>query len=909
MRKGIALWTLLVGAALAQNGLAQPSESNQPLPTVVEGKARFQILSPTLIRLEYDENASFEDRTTFFAVNRDFPEVEYATGVADGWREIRTEKLLLRYRRGSGRFGPDNLSIRPRDTADSFTARPVWERPCEPGAACQAEDADRRGTVRVRRSHADYAGTGYAGPFDGNAARLVWTVENVPQAGPYAVAVRYASETAATTLRLRVNEGDAHSLELAATERWDERWNAWGEVADTVRLRAGTNRIALSCPEDSCAAYLDYLAVTEPGADLASREPAPTPGNLGGWRHDLGNVRGEVPLHDGLLSRRGWYLLNDSSTPTWNGDGWLEARERSDTYQDGYFFGYGKDYKTALHDFARLTGPPPLLPRWAFGVWFSRFYPYSASDYRQTVVPRFRDERVPLDALIIDTDFKTPNRWNGWNWKEKLFPRPEAFLDWTEREGIQVALNVHPSIMESDPQFPKADSIGGGLISETDCPRWQNVTEPCSVWNWSNRRHAASYLSLHEPFERQGVDFWWLDWCCDASRATMRGLTPDGWVNHLYATHRREQSRRRFVLSRIGASWQNRSAVKPGPWAAHRSAIHFTGDTYPTWEMLAFQSKFTIREGNIGVPYVSHDIGSFHAGGPRADSLPGDLYARWVQFGAFQPIFRLHGHHGERLPWNYQGAVRETAARFMRLREALVPYTYTLARQAHDTGLPMVRGLYLNYPETENAYRFDRQYLLGNQLLVAPAAKPGQEIKKEIWFPPGRWTDFFTGKVYEGRSVETLTVPLERMPVCAKAGGIVPMQPYMKHVGQKPVDPLRVRVYPGADGRFRLYEDAGSGLDYENGQHAWTELRYDESQQTFTIGATEGSYSSQPAARDYRVTFVNAARPDAVLVDGRPLSEKEDENSEPGWRYEESSLMVYVSDVPRTSGAKITLAP
>ncbi|PSQ89695.1 MAG: alpha-xylosidase, partial [Bacteroidetes bacterium QS_8_64_10] len=123
------MWTLLVGAALAQNGLAQPSESNQP-PTVVEGKARFQILSPTLIRLEYDENASFEDRTTFFAANRDFPEVEYATGVADGWREIRTEKLLLRYRRGSGRFGPDNLSIRPRGTADSFTARPVWERPC-----------------------------------------------------------------------------------------------------------------------------------------------------------------------------------------------------------------------------------------------------------------------------------------------------------------------------------------------------------------------------------------------------------------------------------------------------------------------------------------------------------------------------------------------------------------------------------------------------------------------------------------------------------------------------------------------------------------------------------------------------------------------------------------------------------
>ena len=604
-----------------------------------------------------------------------------------------------------------------------------------------------------------------------------------------------------------------------------------------------------------------------PVATLANPgDPAPrTQGNLGGWYRGLDGQSGPVPLHDGILSRDGWYLLDDTISPLLvDGGRWYAPRPgHSGGYQDGYLFAYAHDYAAALGDFRDLSGPAPLLPREAFGNWFSRYSFYSASAY-QKLVARFRAAHVPLDVLIVDTDYKAPNPWNGWQWTPVFGPDPAGFLKWAHSKELAVGLNVHPSITHADPAFAAADAAAGGL--PTDSGRCQihvhDTSAVCGVWDWARPEHVKSYFSLHEPFEAQGVDFWWLDWNNDESDAQAPGLTPDTWINALYAGRERARGLRWLALSRVGSSFWNYHAPMPGAWADHRYAIHFTGDTYPTWPMLDFQIRFTAAEGaGIGLPYVSHDIGSFHG-----EKLPSDMYVRWIQFGTFQPILRLHSDHGYRLPWEYGKRASRIASGFLRLRESLVPYLYTLARKAYDSGLPMARPMYLSWPRAQEAYEFDGQYMLGDQLLVAPVAAPGKRAAKRVWFPPGEWVDVFTGAVHRGGRTERMSVPLDRMPVFARAGSVVPRQPSESRVAHGQADPLALDVYTGDSGSFELYEDSGAGFEYERGAFTRTSVRWGDGARTLTIGGARGHYGGMPAKRRYLLRFVGVRRPSRMTI-------------------------------------------
>jgi alpha-glucosidase (family GH31 glycosyl hydrolase) len=613
------------------------------------------------------------------------------------------------------------------------------------------------------------------------------------------------------------------------------------------------------------------------GADPDPAGPR-TRGNLGGWARGLDSQAGPRLLGDGLVSRDGWYFIDDShSALIVDGGRRYEARPpRRTAYQDGYLFGYGHDYPAALADYRRLSGPPPLLPRKAFGVWFSRYFPYSEGDYRDDLLPAFRRERVPLNVLVVDTDFKAPRIWNGWSWRPSLFPDPRRFLRLAHEQGLDVTLNVHPSIALSDPRFGATNAAAGGLIPALGPAVSGATVEPAAAldlhftFDWSRRSQLDSYFALHEPFERDGVDFWWLDWCCEEARSGP--LIPDGtisgdaWINSQYARRSADRGRRWPSLARIGGSFEDWSGGRPGPWGEHRSSIHFTGDAVSTWEMLDFQTRFNAAEGNAGLPYVSHDIGGFQ-GGP----LTGELYARWIQSGAFGPILRLHsGRTGDvrRLPWEFAGKPRAVAARFLRLRGALGPYLYTLGREAHDTGLPLTRAMYLQWPEHEAAYELDRQYMLGSQLLVAPVGAPGDPATKRVWFPPGRWVDIFTGERHTGPRVETLRVPLERMPVFARAGAIVPLQPEADAIARRPLRTLDLRVFAGRDGRFTLYEDGGEGFAHRRGRLARTTLRWSDRRRRLTVAAARGRFTGRVTRRAYVVEIAGVGRPRAVRVGG-----------------------------------------
>jgi hypothetical protein len=900
-----------------------------PRAIVPAGDARFEVLGDGLVRMEYSPSASFEDLPTVNAVDRHFAVPFYRTRRADGWLTITTSRATLGYKLGSGPFGPANTTVSLHG-ATGTPATLQWQSECPYGQACDAGAATLAGGAAIATDHSGYQSiAGFVGGLgNDNGASATWSVLGAP-AGEAAVTLRYANYLGALggpaprTVDLIVNGSDIKTVTLPATSSWD----TWSTVTTTVTLNAGTNSVGVRCGSgDSCTVNLDTLSVTASGGATPS---IPDPHYLGGYTRGFDTATYGTPgyscpagtptasqclaslpeMHPGILDRAGYRLLDDSQSAVWTSDGWVTTRPSGGDVQDGYLFVYGHDYTQALHDLRQLTGPSPLLPESNFGVWYSDYRPYTTSDYENSLIPAFRANNVPLDDLSVDTDWKSPDTWDGWEWNPALFPDPQAFLTWAKQQGIDVALNVHASIPDNDPKLAATQALAGGPLADgIDC----FSAVPCQTWDWSNVAQAQSYFALHQPFEQQGVSFWWLDWCCDSSTASNSGVTPDNWINHLYAEDLANKGQRGFVLSRIGSSYQEPDEVyHAGPWAGHTSTLAFTGDTWGTWNTLGLQAQLAPDEASIDEPYLSDDIGSFLGPPPGlpTDDDDGVLYSRWVQMGAFQPILRLHSSNGSRLPWQYPQPANGIAANFLRLREALVPYTYTLADDAVNSGLPITRPLYLDYPIQSDAYDNPGEYLYGPDVLVAPVTTPGTVSRQTVWLPPGQWTDWFTGATFTGPSTQTLTVPLDRLPVFVKAGAIIPEQAPMSHIGADPSAPTTLKVYPGAAGSFSLYSDAGTGTGYEQGQSSRTLVttrsgrrwhghfggrwHARSSETSVLIGPARGRYPGQPTSRRFSVQMQDVSAPRVVLLDGRPLPRATARRAN-GWSYDSADHVLTV---------------
>ena len=404
----------------------------------------------------------------------------------------------------------------------------------------------------------------------------------------------------------------------------------------------------------------------------------------------------------------------------------------------------------------------------------------------------------------------------------------------------------------------------------------------------------------------------------------MPGVTPDSWIAHLYAQQMLNQGERGFVLARIGASNGDPEAVYPaGPWSDHTSAIAFTGDAWGTWTTLAEEIQLTPAEATIGEPYVSDDIGSYLGPPPsgatepqsgKAD--PPDLYDRWVQFGTFQPIMRLHSNDENRLPWEYPEPVSGITESFLRLREALLPYTYTLAAQAHQDGMPITQPLYLDYPGQAQAYVHPEEYLYGSDMLVAPVTTPGSDAQTKVWIPPGRWIDYFTGATFTGPSTATVSDPLSRIPVFVHAGGIIPEQTSSAGSATTSPSQLDVKVYSGASGTFTLYEDSGSGLGYTNGQFTETQISdsLDSTGQDqangssrVTIGSAHGHYPGEPTRASYHIEMIDTTKPSEVTLNGSRLASRTPGSSNQGWYYEATTSTVLIITSPVSTSRTLTV--
>lgn len=616
-------------------------------------------------------------------------------------------------------------------------------------------------------------------------------------------------------------------------------------------------------------------------------------GDLKGTTRTLDEVDGWVNLESGLMARNGWAVVDDSRSLVFDDNGWIAPRTTPDNL-DLYFFGYGHDYIGCLQDFQKVAGSTPLIPRWILGNWWSRYWPYAQAEL-QGLMEEFRARDFPLSVCIVDMDWHTTttgNRsvgWTGYTWNRELFPDPRGFVAWLHEQGLRTALNLHPAdgVHPHEEQYPAmAAAMGLDPASE----------EPVEFDIAAQQFAEAYFALLHHPEEAGGVDFWWLDWQ-QGKQAKMAGLDPLWWLNHLhFYDMQREGSKRPFIFSRWGGLGN------------HRYPIGFSGDTVVSWASLAFQPYFTATATNVGYGWWSHDIGGHMWGIEEAE-----LYLRWVQYGVFSPILRLHSTsnaYSDRRPWGWGPEVESAARAAMQLRHALIPYIYTMAWRNSVEGIPLVTPLYYTHPEAEDAYVCPQAYWFGSELIAAPFTAPTVPdlglSQQAVWLPDGVWFDLFSGKEYGG-GWHTVYGDWSRIPVFAKAGAIVPLGPLIGWGGVENPAELTVHVFPGADGQFVLYEDDGESTAYQQGHAARTPFRlvWQNVALTLTIGPVEGEATLTPSCRTYKVHVYSLSETGALTVLRDGVQDEQVSIAEPRPGGSAEALMVKIHDV--APGEKVEL--
>lgn len=586
--------------------------------------------------------------------------------------------------------------------------------------------------------------------------------------------------------------------------------------------------------------------------------------NFGGTARTLDEADGEIPISDGLVSREGFAVLDDSKSMALTEDGWTAPRRKD--HEDFYFWGYGRDIEREIRDYYHLTGLQPLLPRFALGNWWSRYHRYTQQEYEE-LIRRFERENIPFSVSIIDMDWHLTDidpaygtGWTGFTWNRELFPDPEGFLAFLHRHHLKTALNLHPAQGIAAHEFCYREAaVSLGMDPE------KKETIPFQA---ENPAFLQTYFDVVlRPMEKQGVDFWWMDWQ-QGSKTSVEGLDPLWILNHFHYLVSGRNGGRKMIFSRFAG---------PG---SHRYPIGFSGDTCITWDSLKFQPYFTATASNIGFGWWSHDIGG-HMLGVRDD----ELETRWVQFGVFSPIMRLHSSDNPftgKEPWNFNASACAVMKNYLRLRHQLIPYLYSMNwRSAHD-GLPLIEPLYWKEPENELLTRdhsFRNEYYFGTELLVSPITDPmdrkAQLAEVKSWIPKGTWFDFFTGLAYRGGRVLNLYRGLENIPVLARAGAIIPMNGEEANLQSvENPDHLLVHVFPGAEGRFTLWEDLDDGAEdaFDDAAFASTEfaLTEDEGRTVFRIGKTAGNLSAVPKKRDITVVFRSVQKMSPEPVPGHP---------------------------------------
>ncbi|WP_205509532.1 glycoside hydrolase family 31 protein [Longitalea arenae] len=605
-----------------------------------------------------------------------------------------------------------------------------------------------------------------------------------------------------------------------------------------------------------------------------------------------GNLDDYVPF---FQSVKGYGVFWDNYSPTVFTDNAEGASFKSEV-GDGvdYYFMYGGNADGVIARMRELTGQAPMFPLWTFGFWQSKER-YKSQDELVDVVRQYRKLGVPLDGIIQDWQYWGSNYlWNAMDFLNPEFPNPQKMVSDVHSMNAHMIISIWNSFGPHTKQYKELDKIGA-LMDFTTWP--QSGSE-----KWPLRRDYPSGVRVYDPYNPAARDIYWkylrdmyvlgLDgWWMDSSEPDHLDVKPSDFDNKTYLGSFRKV-RNAFPLMTVGGVSTHQRAVDSGKrvFILTRSAFAgqqrygantWSGDVTSSWSALRNQISAGLNFSLTGIPYWNADIGGFFLSRFKRkldDPEYRELYVRWMEFGAFTPMMRSHGADAPREIYQFgqKGSkYYDAIEKYINLRYHLLPYIYSTSWDVTANQSSMMRGLVMDFQKDKNALDINDEYMFGKSLLVSPVTnamyvKPGVSEKetiqvedfstiraKETYLPAGiDWYDFWTAERFSGGTKVSRQTPLDIIPLYVKAGAVIPVGPSVQYAAEKKWDNLEIRIYPGANGKFVLYEDENDNYNYEKGVYSTITFTWNDAKKTLSIGDRTGSFPGMLNERKFNIVIV-----------------------------------------------------
>lgn len=512
-----------------------------------------------------------------------------------------------------------------------------------------------------------------------------------------------------------------------------------------------------------------------------------------------------------------------------------------------YIVFYGPSADSVISSYRNLSGNVPMLPRWAYGFWQCRER-YSSSEELISTVKEFRKRKLPLDVIVQDWQYWGKRGWGVPQFDETNYSNPAGFIK--ELHDLNAHFNIS---IWSNPD--KNSEIGKKYVAD-------NRFIPETKWlDYFNPETGKEYWqTLNENLFVHGVDSWWMDATEPENDAlhnqkTFIGpgdfyrLTYPLYVSKsVYEGQRKTSSDKRVcILTRSAFLGQQRYGT-----------INWSGDINGTWDSYKRQIVAGLNYTITGMPYWTTDIGGFFRPGKSqySDENFRELLIRWFQWGTFNPIFRIHGYQSETEPWKYGDSVENNMRKMLNLRYKLLPYIYSEAWQITKNGSTIMRPLVMDFIKDSEALNPKYEYMFGKAFLVAPVTEP--KVKEmDVYLPKfTSWYDFWTGEYFEGGKTIKASANIDEIPLFVRAGSIIPIGPSIQYAEEKN-DPIEIRIYPGGNCEYNLYEDEDDNYNYENENYSIITFKWDDTKKVLTINERKGSFHGMLNERKFNIIYVS----------------------------------------------------
>jgi alpha-D-xyloside xylohydrolase len=577
------------------------------------------------------------------------------------------------------------------------------------------------------------------------------------------------------------------------------------------------------------------------------------------------NTNISVPM---FLSSNGYGIFwNNTSRSRFNNrfvHALFLSSEAADTVD--YYFLYGPDFDKIIASYRELTGAAPLFGKWAYGFWQCKNR-YQSQAELLAIAHKYRELHIPVDNIVQD--------WFWWNTMgepvfNKNYPDPKGMIEDLHQNHFHIMFSFWPFFDAGSPVYEDMDKRGY-FIDRTIVGGFHPLGN--ALYDAFNPAARKYYWELIDKSLFQiGADAWWLDTdepetehretsilvtnkVALGNGARYADLYPLMTTTAVYEGQRAASDQKRvFILSRSAFAGIQRNAVTA-----------WSGDVESNWMSFARQIPAGLNFELSGIPYWTTDIGGFILGHPD-DPAYRELFIRWFEYGTFCPIFRLHG---TRAPdtnelWSYGPEAQTILMSYDRLRYRLMPYIYSVAWKTTSEGYAPMRPLAMDFRTDVRAQNIGDQFMYGPAILVNPVTEPGA-TSRHLYLPKAKWYDFWTGRATEGGAVDA-AAPLERMPLYVRAGSIVPMGPEIEYAAENTVDALELRIYEGADGDFKMYEDENDGYGYEKGLYETIPIHWDDAKSQLTIGERQGRFPGMAEIRKFAIVLVGENHGTGIAV-------------------------------------------